>query len=384
MTGAAYSLRDKRRRLSITHVITGLNIGGAERTLHSLLTGGLEGPLTNHVISLMDDGHYGPLLREAGIGVTCLGMKRGVPSPAVFGRLRSALRATAPDVVQGWMYHGNLAAMVGSYLMPGPPALAWNIRTSMDDPSLIGRGTRAIIALSARLSQRVDAIVYNSARSRVQHHSLGYSKVRDLVIPNGFDLSHWRNSAAARCAARKALGLDEHDLAIGFVGRGAPVKDVPTMLRAFAQARACHKRAVLICIGRDIETQCPAGLPSDGIHFLGERRDVAQLMPGFDLFCLSSRVEGFPNVIGEAMACAVPCVTTNVGDAADVVGGTGWVVPPGDPRRFAEALDAALSAGSEERIRRGLAARVKIECSYALPVIMAHYTDMYRRIGKPS
>lgn len=382
MTGAGLSsLNRTRKPLSVTHVITGLKVGGAERALHSLLTGGLEGPLANRVISLMDEGHYGPLLREAGIDVTCLEMKRGLPSPVVFARLHRAVRATASDIVQGWMYHGNLAALLSLRLMRGRPALAWNIRTSMDDPSLIGRGTRAIVKLSAHLSSRVDAIVYNSVRSRSQHHDLGYSETRDLVIPNGFDLTHWRNDAAARAAARAALELDEHTVAVGFVGRGAPVKDVPTLLRAFARVRASHGRAVLICIGRDIEAQRPAEVPIDGIRFLGQRCDVAHLMPGFDLFCLSSRVEGFPNVVGEAMACAVPCLTTDVGDAADLVGNTGWVVPPGDSRSYAEALEAALLAGREERESRGLAARARIERNYTLPVVVARYIDMYERIG---
>jgi glycosyltransferase involved in cell wall biosynthesis len=282
------------------------------------------------------------------------------------------------------MYHGNLAALLGVCLARGRPALAWNIRTSMDDPSLISQTTRAIVKLCAHLSPRVNSIVYNSARSREQHHSLGYARGSDVVIPNGFDLDLWRHSDTLRTRARAELKLDANALVVGYVGRGDPVKDVPTLLRAFASIRARHPGAFLVCIGRDIETQRPDDVPVDGIHFLGQRNDVARLIPAFDLFCLSSRVEAFPNVIGEAMACAVPCVTTDVGDAADVVGDTGWVVPPADPAAYARALDAALSVPPDERVRRGLAARQRIEQRYALPSIAARYVEMYRQTREPN
>ncbi len=382
MTIAPDISRHRQRPLAITHVITGLTVGGAERALHSLLTGGLEGQTVNRVISLMDMGHYGLRLREAGIEVIGLDMKLGFPTPAVIVRLRRALRAAPPDIIQGWMYHGNLAASLGARLVPGPPALAWNIRTSMDDPTMIRRSTRGIVSLSARLSSKVKSIVYNSARSQGQHRALGFAGSRDVVIPNGFDMNLWQHGAAARAAGRAELGIDELTVVIGYVGRGALVKDVPTLFRAFAAVRTDHPEAVLVCIGRDIEAQLPADVPAEGIHFLGQRSDVAQLIPAFDLLCLSSRVEGFPNVLGEAMACAVPCVTTNVGDAENIVGDTGWVVPPADHRSYAKALKAALSEGSAARARRGQAARHRIEASYALPTIVARYAEMYRQLGE--
>ena len=364
----------------VTHVITGLNVGGAERALSALLTGGLQGRVSNRVISLMDEGHYGPVLREAGIDVSCLGMKRGLPTPAVFGRLRRALRAAPQDIIQGWMYHGNLAASVGARLSSGRPAVSWNVRTSMDDPSLLGRSTRLIVGLGGRMSGGVDAIVYNSARSRRQHYDLGYSATRDLVIPNGFDLDLWCHGASARARARTELGLSENAIVAGFVGRGAPVKDVPTLLRAFAQVRASLPIVTLVCVGRDVEGQRPADVPTDGVLFLGQRADVAQLMPAFDVLCLSSRVESFPNVVGEAMACGIPCVTTDVGDAADIVGDTGWIVPPGAPSDFARSLEAALREPAEMRIKRGQAARDRIQAHYSLPAIVERYAELYQKI----
>ena len=117
---------------SITHIITGLNVGGAERALHTLLTGGLQGPFDNRVISLMGEGHYGPLLRDAGVPVTCLGMSPGQPSPAAIMRLRRSLRDAPSDIIQGWMYHGNLAASLAARLLPQRPKVAWNVRVSLE------------------------------------------------------------------------------------------------------------------------------------------------------------------------------------------------------------------------------------------------------------
>lgn len=381
MTLVPFSQGNEKKPLTVIHVITGLNMGGAERVLSSLLTSGLEGPVANQVISLMGDGHYGPVLRDAGIKVTCLDMQHGLPTPSVIGRLHSELRVSKPDIIQGWMYHGNIVASLGRYLAPRSPAIAWNIRTSMDDPSLIRTRTRLLVTLGGWLSRRVDSIVYNSHRSKRQHHELGYASSCAEVIPNGFDLNYWRHDEAARRSARAELGILDGKLAIGFIGRAAPDKDIPTLLRAFACLREQHPQAMLICIGRDIEKDCPSDVSTQGVTFLGQRNDLAHLVPGFDLFCLSSRIEGFPNVIGEAMACAVPCVTTDVGDAAEIVGDTGWIASPSDLQSFIDALSTALLTNPDERLARGRAARQMIENRYTLPKIVRQYLDMYNRIG---
>jgi glycosyltransferase involved in cell wall biosynthesis len=120
------------------------------------------------------------------------------------------------------------------------------------------------------------------------------------------------------------------------------------------------------------------------MRFLGQRDDVATLLAGFDLFCLSSRSEGFPNVVGEAMACAVPCVTTDVGDAAELVGETGWVVPPRAPEALAVTLHAALLGGGEALRHRGEAARARIKAHFSLDAIVGRYLDLYRALGRVS
>jgi hypothetical protein len=116
---------------NITHIIIGLNVGGAERALFNLLTNGLEGPFRNRVISLMGPGHYGPLLQDAGIPVTCLNMHPGRPTPAAVRRLLAACAAAPTDILQGWMIHGNLAATLAQRWGNRHAAYAWNVRISL-------------------------------------------------------------------------------------------------------------------------------------------------------------------------------------------------------------------------------------------------------------
>jgi glycosyltransferase involved in cell wall biosynthesis len=361
----------------LTHIITGLNVGGAERALHTLLTNGLEGPFRNRVISLMGPGHYGPLLEQAGIPLTCLNMPRGLPTPGALWRLRVALRHDRPALVQGWMYHGNLAASLAGWLAGRGVPVAWNVRASLQALRAEKPTTRAAIRLGARLSRGPKAILYNSARSLTQHREIGYADGADVVIPNGFDTDTWRSDAAARAQGRQNLGLGPDEVVIGYVGRGHPQKDIPLLAGAFDQVRRLRPTARLICIGREIDMQVPADCSRDGMQFLGQRADVPVLLPGFDVLCLSSRSEGFPNVIGEAMACGVPCVTTDVGDAADVVGDTGWVVPPGDGTALARALGAALDTPPDELRKRGAAARGRIERDFSIAAIVSQYVALY-------
>ena len=379
-TGAAIDAAGPEPR-RVTHIITSLGMGGAERMLHTLLTGGLQDTIENTVISLTDGGHYGPLLRRAGISVTCLDMRAGLGALTLPARLQRVLREDRPDIIQGWMYHGNFVATLGRRLASGKPAIAWNIRTSLDDPAQIRRSTRLVANVCRSMSPRIDRIVYNSSRSREQHREIGYSDARSTVIPNGFDLANWRSEDTARAAARRQLDLPYDVPVVGFVGRASPVKDIPTLLSAFRSVLIRHPEAVLVLVGRGMESLNVNDIPAGNIRMMGQRPDVAKLLPGFDVFCLSSLVEGFPNVVGEAMACKVPCVATDVGDTKKIVGTTGWVVAPGDPVAYGTALDEALSMAPEERACRGVLARKRIADNYSLEGVVASYSQMYETIG---
>jgi glycosyltransferase involved in cell wall biosynthesis len=362
---------------AITHIITGLDVGGAERALYTLLTNGLEGPYRNHIVSLMGPGHYGPLLQQAGIPVSTLNMRAGWPSVASLPALREGVVASRPDIIQGWMPHGNVTALIARHLFARRASLAWNVRLSLECEREQRFLTRAITRFNAWRSATPRAIVYNSCRARAQHEAIGFSARHAHVIPNGFNTETWRPDCSDRTAVRRELGLTEADRVIGFVGRAHHQKDVPSLFAAFLQVSSRHPEAVLVGVGRELDR---FGATQGRCVLLGQRGDVPRLMRAFDVLCLSSRVEGFPNVLGEAMASGVPCVTTDVGDARAIVAETGWVVPPRDSAALAEALGRALAASREERESRGRAARTRIETEFAITAIVSRYVTLYGSI----
>jgi len=218
---------------SITHIITGLNVGGAERALHTLLTNGLEGPFSNRVVSLMGPGHYGPLLQKAGIPVTCLHMSPGKPTPGAIGRLLRAVNEAPADILQGWMLHGNLSATLARQWANRDAALVWNQRTSLDALDKSSLFNRGLLRAERRLSKSPEAIIYNSARSRRQYAELGYLDTRALHLPNGFNTEKWSPNELTRQRVRHELGLLAPAKVIGYVGRGHPQKDIGNLFEAF-------------------------------------------------------------------------------------------------------------------------------------------------------
>jgi len=363
---------------TIIHIITGLEVGGAERALHTLLTNGLEGPFRNQVISLMGPGYYGPLLEAAGIPVACLHMRPGHPSPWALLKLRKALATTTPGIIQGWMPHGNFVAFIARWLMYPHAALSWNIRITLESEIDQSWLTRLLTRFNAARTPTLQSLIYNSARSRFQHELLGYDDSQAHVLPNGFDVETWRPHAVDRIALRQEWGIAEADRVIGFVGRGHHEKDIPNLFAAVKQLSLLHPEAVLVGVGRDLDRFTPQ--PRRFIP-LGQRTDVPRIMRGFDLLCLSSRAEGFPNVLGEAMASGVPCVTTDVGDARLIVGDTGWVAPPRDSEALAQALRQAFETPPDELRRRGEAARFRIQQDFAIAKVVDCYIDLYSRLG---
>lgn len=370
-------------KAKIVHIITGLGIGGAERALHTLLSNGLQGEFSNHVISLVDEGHYGPLLRRAGIPITVVKMRRSFPDPVAIFRLSRLVRSLKPDIIQGWMHHGNLAAYLVKLSVPQSTSMVWNIRSGLDAIELLSKLTRILIHLEGNLSSSAHRIIYNSQRSRTQHEASGFFSKNGIVIPNGFDTEYWGPIIPPIFPMRNSFNLPPDAIVLGFVGRNHPQKDVANFLRSLTKVFAVEQNLYVFIIGRGIDRRdvllrpLLESLPGERVLLLGERSDIPELMPEFDLFCLSSRTEGFPNVIGEAMSCGVPCISTDVGDAAMIIGDTGWVVPPSDSVAFAEAISAALALSKEERRKIGDMARQRVMDQYSIHSSVDQYKSLY-------
>jgi glycosyltransferase involved in cell wall biosynthesis len=283
------------------------------------------------------------------------------------------------------MYHGNLAAVLARWAGGGRrPPLLWNIRQSLQAIQHEKPMTRGVIRAGARLSSLPRQIVYNAQSSADRHVQIGYRADRTLVIPNGFDTETFRPDPACRAELRQHLGLPPDALIIGLVARWHPVKDHPTFLRAARRISDQMPAAHFVLAGRAVDRENPVlnglihelGLESR-VHLLGNVADPSGLTAGLDIASCSSLSEAFPNVLGEALACGVPCVSTDVGDAAWIVGDAGVIVPPHDPVRFADACLELLSLDRGAREAMGQRGRDRVRAQFGIDRIATRYAELY-------
>lgn len=379
--------------LRIDFIITCLGAGGAEQMLLKLNQRLDRRAFSPRVIALTDYQHTSAALAkqfvDCGVPVVNLGMPRGIPGPALLARLAVTIRGRQPHLVQTWMYHADLLGGLGTRLAGRAP-LIWNLRNSDLDPLTSKRTTRMVAALCARLSRLLpQRIVTCSRTAGLIHAALGYDAKRMVFIPNGFDLELFHPDPEARqrlCAAEEiAAGA----VIIGYAARFDAQKDHPGFLQAAARLKESCPEAVFVLCGDGIDwdnRQLCGWI--DGLHLaahvrlLGRRRDMPEVTAAFDLAVSASAYgEAFSNAIGEAMACGVPCVVTDVGDSAQIVGDTGRTVPIRDPQALAGALRDLAVLGRAGRADLGRRARARIAREYSIDKVTGLYESLYLEIA---
>ncbi|MEX2010159.1 MAG: glycosyltransferase [Dongiaceae bacterium] len=366
------------RKLRVLHVITGLDAGGAEGMLSALLTGRHAPDLEQAVVSLTPGGCHAERLCAAGVAVTELAMRRARPSPGELLGLARRIRAWRPDVVQGWMYHADLAALAALALSGRRPAtrLVWGLRCSDLDLGRYGPSLRLTVRACAALSGRPDAVVANSQAGLAAHLRIGYRPRRADVIHNGIDTGVFAPDPAARAAVRRTLGIDPAAPLVAHVARVDPMKDHAGFLAALAGLPGVQ--ALAIGVGTD---RLP---PAAGLHRLGRRDDVSRLLTAADLVISSSAFgEGFSNALAEGMAAGLPAAATDVGDARLIVGDTGVVVPPGEPAALAAAIGALLGEDPVKRRARAEGARARIVENFPLARAARRFAELNRAHAGP-
>lgn len=375
---------DYPKPMRVMHLITGLGVGGAETMLAKLLGATTKSRFTSTVVSMIQPGPMAQTIRSLGVPVDSLGLTRGVPRPSALPALLKLIRDFRPDVLQTWMYHADILGVLTGRAAR-VPAVVWNIRGSNLDSRNPGLSFRSVFAAHGFLSRFTSATVVNSAAGMSFHQSHGHHPPRWEQIPNGFDLARFRADEGARARGRAELGLSVDDIAIGMVARFDQAKDHATFLAAAKLVGDRQPRAVFVLAGTGMTKDngaimkqiLDAGL-GPRVRLLGEYGDPSRLFPCFDIATLCSHTEGFPNAVGEAMSCEVPCVATNVGDSALLIGDCGRLVPPRDPNAVAQSWMDLIALGEAGRRRLGAAARARIEERYSLPRIVAAYETLYR------
>jgi glycosyltransferase involved in cell wall biosynthesis len=357
----------------LIHVITGLNDGGAEAILYQL-SKRLSG-FEQIVISLKGSGKYAPMLEKEGIRV--YGLKG-------FGLLKifSIIRKEKPDIIQTWMYHANLLGGIAGKL-GGVKKIFWGIHNSTLIPGKSKSSTILVSKISAKLSNWLPTkIAIVSQEAMAVHTKAGYNKDKLVYIPNGYDVDEFKPNPEYRILFRKEFNLAEDHLVIGAVGRYDPQKDYDNLIKALEILKKQGIKFTGALVGnglsksnQNLETLIYQSNLQDDTILLGKRMDIPKVMNGMDILVLSSAFgEAFPNVVCEAMACGTPCVVTDVGDSAEIVDKTGWVVPPQNPVLLSNAIGKAIA---DYRGNKTIA-RKRIVDNYSIDKMMEAYQDLWK------
>src|SRR5438034_5467533 len=360
------------RPRKILYVTAGLRGGGAEAMLARLAAArpGVADEIT--IASLLPAEAHMARLGAGGVAVVELRFdKAGGIATGLF-KLARLIAVRPPDIVQGWMYHGDLAALVALVLSGRRrhTRLIWSIRCSAMDWRDYGLGLTLVVKACALLSRWPDVVTANSATGLKSHLALGYRPRRAEVIANGIAVDEFRPDAAARRAVRTELGIPDDATVLAHVARVDPMKDHGSFLTALA---ALPDLSALL-VGAGTESLSAA----QNVIRLGRRHDVARLLAAADFVVSSSRFgEGFSNVLAEGMACGLPAVATDVGDAKLIVGDAGLVVPPESPDALVAAIRTLAGESVTARAERGSKARARIVENFAMRHAIRRYVDLY-------
>ena len=333
---------------------------------------------------------YSERLEERGIAVHHLEMTSLRSSATGIVHLNRLVRSSGADVVQTWMYRSNVLGGLCARAVSKP--VVWGVHCSSLEA--LGPASRLVVYISGLLAPWIPDFVINcSTRSAELHARLGYRSAPGAVIHNGYDAEVFCRDDLRRSGIREALGIRPNTFAIGTIGRWHPQKGIPNLLEA---VRMVSERGVpvrCLLVGREL------GLPNlklseliqhfgcnDLVQPLGERSDIPDIARALDLHVLASiGSEAFPNVVGETMLSGTPNVVTDVGDSALMVGDTGWIVSPRDPRELADAIEVAWCEWRDHPrswSSRRSAARRRIADNYTLDRMANAYEEIWRTVAR--
>lgn len=356
--------------MKVLLLIQNLARGGSERQLVVLAKGLREKGIDVAVGVFYTGGALEPELTRAGVRIIDLKKSGRWDLAGFLWRTRRAIAQEAPDVLYGFLPVANLVAWLAAMFHPNM-RLIWGVRATTVDTVDYGPITRLTYWLERSLSARPSLIIVNSDAGRERHLRLGFPVDNISVVHNGIDTDTLRPDAEAGRRQRGEWGIGADEILIGLVARLDPIKDHATFLRAAAISMKTRPDLRFICVGggpdrfrHELESLARDLGAGDRLFWAGPWHDMRAVYNALDIAVCSSSAEGFPNVVGEAMACTVPCVATDVGDCAAIIDDTGVVVPPGDPAALAAGWQSLLERGSVHRDEMGRRARLRIVDKY--------------------
>ena len=349
-----------------------LDRGGAERQL-VLLAKGLAG--RGHAVSVavfFGGGVYEAELARAGVRVINIGKQGRWDVLPFLNRLVRLLRKERPAVLHSYLGVPNILAAALKPLLPGT-RIIWGVRASNVDLSRYDWLSRLAYTLERRLARFADCIIANSNAGKCHAVANGFPEGKMVVIPNGIDTEYFRFDPEGRRQVRLAWGVGEDEILVGLAARLDPMKDHPVFLEAASRIARERRDVRFVCVGggpadyAEALKQHAAALGlTNQLIWVGARDDMPAVYSALDIASSSSYGEGFSNTIAEAMACGVPCVVTDVGDSALIVGDAGSVVPPGDYNALAAAIGRLIDRPHEERLVLGEVCRARVVSEFGI------------------
>lgn len=376
-----------KSKIKILHLITGLNVGGAEMALSRLVSGMDKEKYNTCVVSMIKPGPVGDLITKSGIAIYSLDIPQGKISLNGFLKFIKILHQFQPDILQTWLYHADLLGLIAGKLT-GVRSILWNIRCSAMDIKESPLMSKVVTKICAILSPIPNAIIANSKTGIKDHQNLGYRPREWFLIPNGIDTSVFKPESTYRAIIRREFGLNEKNIVVGLVGRLHLQKDHPNFLHAASIIHKDNKDIIFFIVGDGPDNYKNELLKlanslsiEKNIIWAGSRHDMPQIYNCFDCLVLSSAYgEGFPNVIAEGMASGIPCISTNIGDASEIVETMGTIIPPGNPKILADSILELLHKSEEEKKQISLLSRLSIIEKYELAKMINIYSSYYEYI----
>lgn len=371
--------------MRIMFVINSLNVGGAERMLVKITKNDAFSGDNITVVTLIGKGSLAEELVGKNQSVISLGLSQNPLTWLNILKLVGIIRRHQPDVVHSWLYQSDIVAGIVTRFVSNC-ALIWSLRQSNLTREHNKFTTRLCMKLCALASHYLpDAIVSNAHNAMLAHVKIGYAANKIVIIPNGFDLSQSRRDTSAAAKIREELGIGHDVPMVSMIGRFDSQKNHVGFFRTMRIILNALPDTNFCFAGVGVTTDNPAinkmirenNIDKKRLHLLGQRNDIRAVMSATDVLALPSDGEAFPNVVGEAMACEIPCVVTDVGDCAEIVGETGRVVPVGDMLQFADEVIGMLSKSKLQRRAIGRAARLRVKTRYDIDKVTKTYRDLY-------
>lgn len=370
--------------IKVAHISTGLETGGAEVQLLRLLNAFNKKKFEMMVIGLDRDSYLGERMRELGIPVHALNVKK---NPRALFHAHTLLKAFNPDVIHGTMYEGGVVASLFRRFLPKKPPVIWTSHEPLEHYDKEPLRKRLQLRLWGMLSTMPECMMYVSDRNKEQHLDWGFNNDKARVIPNGVDTTRFAPNKAAGRKIRTALGIPNNAFVIGKIARYHRQKNHIGFLQSAALLNKTHPKVHYVLVGTNVDhanTTLTALIDELGltgkVHLLGNREDIPNVVNAFDLATLTSFGEAFPLTLGEAMVSAVPCVATDVGDNRFIIGDTGLVTPTRDDQAMANAWKDMLEKNHQAFNLLGQAARERALTHFTLAMQVQQHERLYESL----